>query len=85
MRDMAMQEHFEGPAIVNEQQQISLPGLENMLSPLSTEKGASETRVWGVKDHIERLDPGHISPPDHPFAWEAMYEAERQKIESLSN
>lgn len=84
MRDMAMQEHFEGPAIMTEQQEISLPGLEDMLSPTPPSKGTSDTRVWGVKDHVERLEPDHTTPPGHPFAWEQMYETERKRIEALS-
>ena len=84
MRDMAMQEHFEGPAVMNEDGDISLPGLDKLLSPLEPSKGVSDTRVWGVKDHVERLDPDHLTPLAHPFAWEKMYELERQKIENLS-
>lgn len=82
--DMAMQEHFEGPAIVKEGGEVSLPGLNKMLSTEVPAKGMSDTRVWGVKNHVERLDPSHTPAENHPFAWEEMYDRERQKIENLS-
>ncbi|MEP4146652.1 MAG: S8 family peptidase [Halioglobus sp.] len=84
MRDMAMQEHFEGPAIVKEGGEISLPGLSEMLSTEVPAKGMSDTRVWGVKNHVERLDPSHTPAENHPFAWGEMYDRERQTIENLS-
>ncbi|MEP5567062.1 MAG: S8 family peptidase [Halioglobus sp.] len=84
MRDMAMQEHFEGPAIVKEGGEISLPGLDKMLSAQPPAKGLSDTRVWGVKNHVERLAPNYVPANNHPFAWEEMYDRERQKIENLS-
>ncbi len=83
-RDMALQEHFEGPAIIDSQGNISLPGLADMLATEATEKGYSEDRVWGVKDHIERLPESYRPPLNHPFPWQEMYELERQKIEELS-
>ncbi|TDG15157.1 alkaline serine protease [Seongchinamella unica] len=83
-RDMAGEEHFEGPAIVAEDQQITLPGLKTMLSPLPSAKGASDTRVWGVKAHVERLAPDYQPPPQHPFDWVQMYEFERSRIQKLS-
>lgn len=85
LQDLAGLEHFEGPAVVTEEQQVSLPGLEIMLSPEPPEKGMSQSRVWGVKDHIERLEPTYQTPPGHPFDWEKMYESERLRIETLSN
>ena len=84
VRDMAMLEHFEGPAIVTDDQQVSLPGLDSMLSPTPPARGYSSTRVWGVKQHIERLPEGYEPPEDHPFRWESMYENERIRIEKLS-
>ena len=83
-RDLAMLEHFEGPAIVSDDDEITLPGLKTMLSPTPAAKGMSDTRVWGVKNHVERLAPGDNTPPDHPFNWEKMYESERIRIENLS-
>ena len=85
MNDLAGLEHFEGPAVVTDDQQVSLPGLDIMLSPELSEKGMSQSRVWGVKDHIERLDPDYQAPPGHPFSWGKMYETERLQIEKLSN
>lgn len=84
VRDMAMQEHFEGPAIIDSGGNVSLPGLGDMLSPRESEKGMSESRVWGIKAHMERLPESYRQPPGHPFPWEEMYEAERIRIEALS-
>ncbi|WP_162845947.1 S8 family peptidase [Seongchinamella sediminis] len=84
VRDIAGEEHFEGPAIVSEDQQITLPGLDTMLSPLPPAKGVSDTRVWGVKAHVERLPPDHQVPVEHPFDWTQMYEFERTRIEKLA-
>jgi hypothetical protein len=83
-RDMSFEEHFEGPAIIDADGKISLPGLVQMLSAEPTEKGNSENRVWGVKAHVERLPETYRSPANHPFSWQEMYELERQKIEALS-
>lgn len=84
VRDMAGEEHFEGPAIVTEEQKVTLPGLDSMLSPLPSAKGTSDTRVWGVKSHVERLAPDYQAPPGHPFDWVQMYDFERLRIEELS-
>ncbi len=83
-RDSAMEEHFEGPAIVDSEGNISLPGLSEMLSAEEPAKGASTTRVWGVKDHVERLPEDYRQPPEHPFAWHELYEMEKQKTENLT-
>lgn len=83
-RDIALEEHFEGPAILDAEGKVSLPGLTEMLSPESPAKGASESRVWGVKAHIERLPETYIDPPGHPFPWQEMYSAERKRIEELA-
>ena len=56
-----------------------------MLSPETPAEGMSESRKWGVKDHLEREA---YTPPDlpeaAPFDWEGLYERERAKIEVLS-
>ena len=79
-----MEEHFEGPAIVDSEGNISLPGLSEMLSAEEPAKGASTTRVWGVKDHVERLPEDYRQPPEHPFDWHELYEMEKQKTENLT-
>ena len=56
-----------------------------MLSPTPPAKGHSSTRVWGVKQHIERLPETYQLPDGHPFDWESMYENERIRIEKLSH
>ena len=81
--------HSQGPAIVNEDDNPSLPGLNEMLSPETAEKGMSKTRKWGVKAHIERQEPP-LQPapaagePPLPFDWMQVYLQERNTIENLS-
>ncbi|AQA18250.1 hypothetical protein BST95_08410 [Halioglobus japonicus] len=81
--DIAGQDHFQGPAIITDEGDTSLPGLELMLSPFPAEKGRSDTRVWGIKSHVERLPPDAKEPPDSPFQWLQIYEMERRQIEQL--
>jgi serine protease AprX len=85
--DMENEEHFYGPAIIGEDGAASLPGLQDMVSATSSEKGLSKTRKWGVKDHIERAD---AEPSDTtlfekpPFNWQELYLLERTTIERLT-
>ena len=86
--EIAGTEHFQGPAIVDDTGQVSLPGLDTMLSGELAEKGLSETRKWGIKEHIERLPDGHNNPTqtgDSPFDWVGMYQEEAAAIEALAN
>ena len=84
LRDMEGLEHFQGPAIVEEDGSVSLPGLRSMVSPVPAEKGLSRTRKWGVKAHIERQD-GPLEPTDKdPFDWPQIYLEEKARIEKLA-
>lgn len=86
--EIAGLEHFQGPAIVNDKGQVSLPGLDTMLSPQDPAKGQSDTRRWGVKEHIERLDSldqSSAQAPPSPFDWETIYLQEKAAIENLAN
>ena len=81
--DMAGVAHFEGPATISEEGEVTLPGLEQMVSREGTEKGRSASRVWGVKAHVERL-PADFQPTDSDvFNWLEIYASERAKIEAL--
>ena len=84
-KDIAGDEHYEGPAIVNEAGEVSLPGLESMLSASSPAKGHSDTRVWGVKAHIERLPADAPPETGGPFDWLKVYESEKARIEALGS
>ena len=87
-KDMQGLEHFRGPAIVDEDGAVGLPGLKAMVSPLPSAKGLSDTRKWGVKAHIERNDPPLVDSPSNPkgpFDWRQMYQSERAKIENLAD
>ena len=86
--EIAGTEHFQGPAIVDSAGQVSLPGLDSMLSGEAPEKGLSATRKWGIKEHIERLPTGENNPTqsgDSPFDWAGMYLEEAAAIEALAN
>ncbi len=84
-KDIAGEDHFQGPAIIDENGAPSLPGLQDMLSPIPPAKGVSDTRVWGVKDHIERLGPDSRPDPASPFDWHLLYNQERTRIEQLES
>jgi len=80
----------QGPAIVEEGGRLSLPGLDKMVSMEPSEKGASKSRRWGVKAHIERLDsptPDTRSPDaeiEQPIDWMGLYLQEKARIEDLA-
>ena len=81
--DIAGEQYFEGPAIIDEEGNASLPGLYRMLATEPSADGPSDNRKWGVKDHIER--PDAVAPaPDLPFQWLEIYLSERDLIEALS-
>ena len=85
--DITGKQHFDGPAIVDQEGNPSLPGLESMVSSTPSEKGLSTSRKWGVKDHIEREGAsGGDTPPasEQPFDWEELYLEEKMAIEALS-
>lgn len=83
--DMSGKDHFEGPAMVDESGNTTLPGLEKMVSPIPPAKGASDTRVWGVKNHIERLGPDSSPDPDSPFDWHLLYSQEKMRLQQLES
>lgn len=81
--------HSQGPAIVDDNGIPSLPGLAAIVSSEPAAKGASNTRKWGAKAHIERLPsplpaPATLETPLPPFDWMHIYQLERQTIEDLS-
>lgn len=85
--DIAGDDHFLGPALVGENGAPTLPGLDAMISSVPSENGLSQTRKWGVKDHIERLETeGKAADPsiELPFDWMQLYLQERTAIEKLS-
>ncbi|MFV8818326.1 S8 family peptidase [Haliea sp. E17] len=86
-KDLAMQEHFEGPSIVDSAGNITLPNLNQILSPIPAAKGHSDTRAWGIKAHIEREapDPAAAAAAEPPLDWELLYELERERVEKIQN
>ena len=84
-RDISGENHFEGPAIVDEAGITTLPGLEEMLSPIPPAKGTSDTRVWGVKEHIERLNHNSSPDPESPFDWFQLYNQEKERLRQLES
>lgn len=74
-----------GPTTALSDGNPSLPGLGDLLTQTPTEKGASETRRWGVKAHIERLDLDNIIEPTNIAAgWLDAYLHERAQMQSLT-
>ncbi len=80
-QDIAGTHHFDGPAIIDARGNITLPGLEQLLSKKEQAKGHSTSRKWGVKEHIER-DNYRSSPRSEQ--WEQRYHFERRIMESIS-
>ena len=86
-KDMAGTNHYQGPGIVLEDGSTSLPGLEAIYLGEPSEKGTSNSRKWGVKDHIERQTPQifeKIPPKAKPFDWKSVYIDERSRMEILA-
>ncbi|RLA48988.1 MAG: alkaline serine protease [Gammaproteobacteria bacterium] len=84
--DISGVKHFQGPAIVESDGNASLPGLSKIVSPEPSERGLSKTRKWGVKAHIERLDPAVTdleSSEISPIDWQKIYRQEKTAMESL--
>ena len=79
-------EKLEGPATRNTVGAPTLPNLSNMLTSGESPNGLSNDRRWGVKSHLERLDPDKDAPQaiGVPFDWGRVYEREVQKIRALS-
>ena len=75
--------HSQGPAMVDEDGSATLPGLKTMLSTEPAEKGMSNSRKWGVKDHIERSENPAVTPDTSPFNWLRLYLHEKTAIESI--
>jgi serine protease AprX len=86
-REIEGLEHYQGPAIVDEEGNPSLPGLSTIVSPQPSEKGLSLSRKWGAKAHIERssaIPPAAQEGDPHPFDWADVYFREKARIEELS-
>ena len=86
-KDMLGVEHYQGPAIVVEGTNVSLPGLEAMVSPEPSPDGQSNSRRWGVKAHIERDDPPLTEDElrqESAFDWNRLYQEEKSLIEELA-
>jgi serine protease AprX len=79
-------DHYQGPAIIDENGNTSLPGLDKMQSQTTPEKGMSDIRKWGVKAHIERpryeWADGNAPGPSI-LNWERIYLEEKARIEQL--
>lgn len=86
--DLAISEKdkLEGPATRDTKGAPSLPNIDNLLSPIEPSRGLSDDRRWGVKAHLERLDPENDAPQATgvPFDWGGAYKREAEKIQALS-
>ncbi len=79
------EERLYGPAEDNGDGTPYLADQEQLIANTPTPKGPSESRRWGVKAHIERLNPETDQPQaqDVLFDWGSLYEQERQQMQSL--
>ena len=87
-QELAGIDHFEGPAIVDENGKSTLPGHETMISPQPADKGPSTSRKWGVKDHIERDESASettMNDEESPFDWAKVYLREKAQIEGIGS
>lgn len=74
-----------GPVRRGEDGSPVIPGLLANVARAPAAKGPSDTRVWGIKAHVERLgdelDASGACPAPDP--WRALYVAEREKFQKL--
>lgn len=85
--DIEGTKHFYGPAIFTDDAPPTLQNLDNLVSDTPSAKGMSDTRKWGVKDHIERLDEPGLQQPtaeDKALDWLEIYQLEKAAIEALA-
>jgi serine protease AprX len=85
--ELTGERHFDGPAIVDEGGNATLPGHAELVSPEPSEKGLSNTRKWGVKAHIERRNTGNAEPATAKVRsgdWLQVYLDEKATIEAIS-
>jgi len=86
-KDIAHLDFFHGPAILDDIENPTLPDLEMIYDGSTSEKGLSETRRWGVKAHVERLENSNEEQPTNALIpdWRQIYQMERSAIEALRN
>ena len=87
VRDMAGEEFFRGPAILDDIENPTLPDLELIHDGSVPEEGHSANRRWGVKAHVERLDPDGDEKRTNPAIpdWRRIYQFEKGLIDELRN
>ncbi|MDX1736453.1 MAG: S8 family peptidase, partial [Halioglobus sp.] len=87
--DLQGVERVFGPAVFHDDDATArLPAVQGQISTLPSAKGMSDTRKWGVKDHIERLDKAAIDryrKSDLPLNWLQLYLEEKTAIEKLGD
>ncbi len=74
-----------GPVQRSEDGSPVIPGLLANIATTPAAKGRSETRVWGIKAHVERLNdqPDASGSCPAPDPWRALYVAEREKLQEI--
>ncbi len=83
--DISGREHFEGPALVDDNGKPTLPGLA--VAPFPSQRGLSEIRKWGLKAHIERLnglETDQLGYYNGYVNWFKLYLEEKDRIEKLA-
>ncbi|GAB5452756.1 MAG: hypothetical protein Hals2KO_30840 [Halioglobus sp.] len=79
-------DYYYGPTIWDKNGGTSLPDLDRLVAREPAAKGESDTRKWGVKEHIERLGSDELERyqrEDLPINWLQIYLEEKAAIEAL--
>lgn len=86
-KDIAREDFFHGPAILDDIENPTLPDLEVIYDGSAPEKGLSENRRWGVKAHVERLENSSDEQTTNALIpdWKRIYQLEKSAIEQLRN
>lgn len=84
-RDIARVEYFQGPAILDDIANPTLPDLDLLYDGSVTDKGQSAIRRWGVKAHVERLKNDREEEVANELIpdWTGIYRTEKSMIDAL--
>jgi len=83
--DLRGLQHFEGPAIVTDTGDITLPGLDVLLNPNATREAGRPARIyWGAKDYVE--SSSRLPSADKlPIDWYGIYARESDAVQAISD
>lgn len=79
--DIGNDQHFQGPAVFEAEAPPYLPGQADVISDVISEKGLSDTRRWGIEQHLERLKE---EPINSPIDWLKIYNIQQRRLQGLA-